>query len=146
MKTFVRLTAARHYGHDDFASLDKHIDYDNLRAPAQRSIVKAGKEVLHFKNLTEAREYVRDHVLSDSARKKFVAAELGFHTDVNSNSGWKKKSSKNRSANPYAPKKPTMAVKTPVVGNVVITMIVNDQRVKIDCPTTKHAIDILKNL
>lgn len=141
-QTFDRLTAARHYGHDDMKMLDKHIDYENTRAPAYRAIVKVAGELLYFPNLTLAREHVRDNVLSTSARKKFAEMQLGYVSDVVAAEGWKKKASKPKVAKPVAEKQP----KTNINDRIIISMTVNDKRVKIECPSTKHAVELLKKL
>lgn len=140
-QTFDRLTAARHYGHEDMKLLDKHIDYENTRAPAYRAIVQQSGELLYFPNLTLAREHVRDNVLSASARKKFAKTQLGYVSDVVAVEGWKKTSK---------PKAPKPAVEKQLKPNnkdcIIISMTVNDKRVKIECPSTKHAVELLKKL
>lgn len=137
MATFERMTARRHYGHEDMQLLDKHIDYDQSRLPSQRAVVFIHKEPYTFKNLTLAREFVRDHILTDRQREKLASLEIGYITDVNGSDT--RKVTKKRA--------PAMkAYNIDPAKKVIITMTVNGKRVKVDCTSTKQAIEILKNL
>ncbi len=143
MSIFTRLTASRHYGHDDMKLLDKHIDYENTRAPAYRCIIKVGKELQYFKNLTLAREYVRDNLLTVSQRKKLYDTQMGYDTTVN-HPGTRKVVRRQKITSDLSKGITQPVIKK--VPSITITMVVKDQRVKIDCPTTKEAIAILKGI
>jgi hypothetical protein len=138
-QTHTRLVAAFHYMNEEVAFIDKHIDYDNRRSAPQRAKVNFGGKVHDFPNLLEARSFVIENKLTERQQHKAWKLEIGYPADVTTATGWKKSSAKGATMKAY-PKteKP--------VERVVITMTVNNKRVKVDCPSTKDAITILKNL